>query len=98
MMAATLSRDLRKKYKRRSMSVRKGDMVKVLRGEFKKRTGKIGGVDARKYRVFVDGIDMVKRDGSKVKIGIQASKVQILELNLDDKARKMIVESGKAEK
>src|SRR3989344_2390979 len=98
MMAAPLSKELRTKHKRRSISVRKGDRVMVLRGEFKKRTGKIEGVNTKKYRVFVEGIERTKRDGSKMKIGIPVSKVQITELNLDDKARKMIFEGRKAEK
>ena len=98
MMAAPLSKELRTKHKRRSISVRKGDRVRVLRGEFKKRTGKIEGVNTKKYRVFVEGIERTKRDGSKMKIGIPVSKVQITELNLDDKARKMIFEGRKAEK
>lgn len=98
MMAAPLSKELRTKHKRRSVNVRKGDRVRVLRGEFKKKTGKIEGVNTKKYRVFVEGIGRTKRDGSKMKIGIPVSKVQIVELNLDDKARKMIFEGRKAEK
>ena len=93
-----MSKELRKKHKRRSISVRKGDRIKILRGEFKKKTGKIEGVNRKEYKVFVEGIGRTKRDGSKMKIGIPASKVQILELNLDDKARKMIFEGRKVEK
>ena len=36
-----LSKELRKKYNRRSISVRKGDKVKVMRGSFKKHEGKV---------------------------------------------------------
>ena len=36
-MAAHLSKDLMKKYNRRSIRVRKGDKVILLRGQFKKK-------------------------------------------------------------
>jgi len=41
MVASTLSRELREKYNRRSLPVRKGDKVKIIRGEFKESGGEI---------------------------------------------------------
>ena len=49
MIAAHLSKELREKYKRRSIPVRKGDEVKIMRGEFKGMIGKIVKVDTKKY-------------------------------------------------
>ncbi len=91
LLSATLSKDLRKKYGKRSLSVRKDDKVKILRGQFKKKTGKISRVNLKRIRIYVEGVENVKKDGSKVPYPIHPSNVMITELNLDDKKRKMIL-------
>ena len=85
--AAPLSKQLREKYKTRSMKVRKGDKVKILRGQFKNKTGKIESVDLKKSRVKVDTIFTNRRDGSKSSYPLHASNLQITELNTEDKRR-----------
>lgn len=92
LMSAPLSKELRKKYGRRSLSVRVGDRVKILRGQFKKRTGKISKVRLTKIRINIEGIENIKKDGSKAPYPIHPSNVIITELNLDDKKRKRILE------
>jgi large subunit ribosomal protein L24 len=93
-MGASLSEELRKKYGRRSMAVRKGDTVKVMRGQFKKKSGKIEHVDMKSSRVFIDGIEIVKKEGTKIRIPIHASNIMIMELNLDDKKRSKKLQKG----
>ncbi len=92
LLSATLSKDLRKKYGKRSLSVRKDDKVKILRGQFKKKTGKISRVNLKRIRIYVEGAENVKKDGSKAPYPIHPSNVMITELNLDDKKRRMILE------
>lgn len=82
-----LSKDLRGKYKRRSVAIRKGDKVVIMRGSFRKHQGKIDRVDLKKTRVFVSGAEATKRDGSKRPIAIHPSNLMVLELNLTDKLR-----------
>jgi len=65
-LGAHLYKDLRKKYGTRSVRVRKGDEVKVLRGSFKGKTGKVSIVDVKNSRVTIDGIQNKKKDGTKV--------------------------------
>lgn len=93
-MSANLKKDLRKKYGRRSFPLRKEDSIRVMRGEFKKRTGKIALVDLKKLRVAVEGIQRTKKDGTKVNVWFAPSNLQIQELNLDDKKRRMAIERG----
>ncbi len=95
LLSATLSKDLRKKYGKRSLSVRKDDKVKILRGQFKKKTGKISRVSLKKIRIYVEGVENVKKDGSKAPYPVHPSNVMITELSLDDKERKMILERNK---
>ena len=87
LMSARLSDELTKKYKIRNVPVRKGDKVKIIRGKYKKVTGKINKVNLKRMRVFVDGADRTKIDGSKSFYPLHPSKLIILELNLDDKKR-----------
>ena len=43
------------------LHIKKGDMVKVLSGDDKGQTGKVLKVEVKKYRAFVEGVNMVKR-------------------------------------
>ena len=83
-----LSKDLRTKYGRRSVVLRKGDKVKVLRGQFKKKEGKVERINRKKSKAYIAGVELVKKDGSKVLRPVDASNLMIMELNLDDKRRK----------
>ena len=86
MITANLKKDLREKYGR-SLPVRKGDSVKITRGKFKGKSGKINNVNLRNLKVSVEGIQVQKKDGTKVNVYFDASKLQIQELNLEDKKR-----------
>jgi len=97
-MSAHLSDDLRKEYGFRSLPVRKGDVVVVMRGEHKGHSGKVIRVDLSKYRVFIEGLVRKKADGTEVFIPIHPSKLEIIRLNLDDKWRKEIIERKTAAK
>lgn len=100
MVTANLNKDLRKKYGRRNFPVIKGDNVKVLRGNFKNKVGKITEVDLTKLRVSVEGLQRQKKDGTKVNVYFDPSKIQIQELELKDskRERRLKKESGKVEK
>ena len=61
-MSSNLSKELRKKYGKRSFPLRKDDKVRIMRGEYKKKTGKILTVDLKKLKVLIDGIYKSKKD------------------------------------
>ncbi|HLD89174.1 MAG TPA: 50S ribosomal protein L24 [Candidatus Nanoarchaeia archaeon] len=94
-MKSTLSKDLRKKYGVRNLRVRKGDKVRIMRGQFRKTTGRVENVDLKKEAVFVAGAEFIKKDGSKSVYPIHPSKIMIVEANIDDKERKKIVDRKK---
>ncbi len=91
-MSAHLSKELREKYKRRSLPVRKGDEVEIMRGEFKKKRGKVLRVDLKKYKVYVEGITRKRTDGTERLVPIHPSNLMIVNLNLQDKRRVKILE------
>jgi len=87
LLSANLSKDLRKKYSRRSFPLRKSDTVKIMRGKFKKKTGKVSIVNLSKLKVAIEGVQVQKKDGTKVNIYFDPSNLQIIELNLEDTER-----------
>lgn len=84
-----LSKSLREKYKKRSIRVRKGDEVEVIRGKFSGNSGVVEKVDLRKRRIYVEGIQVPKADGTKAKAGIVPSNTILTKLDLTDKKRKI---------
>ena len=92
LLSAHLSKELRDQYKKRSMVLKKGDKVKVLVGKFKGKTGRIDSIDIRKIRVKIRGMEIVKKDGTKITQSLNPSNLEILELNLEDNKRKKIIE------
>ncbi len=87
-----LSRELRKKHGKRSIGLRKGDKVKIMLGQFRKHEGKIENIDLKKARVFVNGVELTKRDGTKRMLALHPSNLMITELNLEDKLRQKLLE------
>jgi large subunit ribosomal protein L24 len=87
LLSAPLSEDLRKSHGRRSYPVRKGDTVKILRGDFAGIEGKITKLDTRRQRLFVEGVQREKVAGTSTNVSVHASKVLVTKLNLDDKWR-----------
>ena len=82
-----LSKELRKKYRKRSLRVKVGDKVKVLRGQFAKTEGKIEEVNIKKSKVYVSKVERQKKDGSKSKYPLHPSNLVIIELDTEDKKR-----------
>jgi len=86
-MGATLDKALREKYGRRNIEVRKGDEVKIMRGRFKGKLGKVGKVDNKYTRIQVDGIQRTKKGGEKLITWFHPSKVKIILLDTTDNRR-----------
>lgn len=83
--------------KRRSLPVRKGDKVKVMRGKNKGKTGKVSRVDLNSLKVFVEGLVARKARGTEELAPIDASNLLLIEADFGDKQRKAILErSAKA--
>jgi len=92
MISAHLSKELRGKYKTRSLPLRKGDEVEIMRGEFKKRKGKVLRIDTKNYKVYIEGITRKRTDGTERLVPIHPSNLKIINLNLEDKRRVEILE------
>ena len=93
--SSNLSKELRKKYSKRSLVARKGDEVKVMRGKSSGKTGKVSKVDVRKSRIFVDGVVRKKSSGEETMIPISPSNLMITDIVMEDKKRIKIMERKK---
>lgn len=98
LLSSTLSKDLRKKHGMRSIRVRVGDKVKVLRGSFKGSEQKVDRIDVKKENIYLEKIEISKTDGSKTTRPFNASNLMITELNKDDKKRLNIKVKDNAKK
>lgn len=100
-MQVHLSKELRAKYGMRALSVRKGDTVKVMRGQFVKKEGKVERVDLKKGKVYVYGVEVIKKDGTKLPMAIHPSNLLLVVAEMSDAKRRGKVEkdaAGKKEK
>jgi large subunit ribosomal protein L24 len=96
-LSSHLEEKLLLKYDKRSISVIKGDTVKVLRGSFRGHEDKVARVNVRKRYLEIEGITMSKADGNKIAKPIHPSNVLITKLNLTDKWRRKKLERGLTE-
>ncbi len=99
-LSAHLASGLRKQFGMRSVPVRKGDEVEVMRGEKKGLKGNVERVDMSKCVIYVDGITMKKSDDSDIMKPLEPSNLRITKLKTDDKMRQKVFERAekKAEK
>lgn len=86
-IAAHLSEKLSKEIGKKSLPIRKGDVVKVMRGEFKGKEGKVSQVERAKLKIFIEKVIRKKSDGSEMQVKIDPSNVVIVEIEKSDKKR-----------
>ena len=86
-LGSALSKDLRKKYGKRSIRVVEGDSVTILRGEFKGVDGKVSNVATEKSSVAIEGVKKEKTKGDKFDVYIHTSNLVVTSLNSEDKWR-----------
>ncbi len=91
-----ISKDLKKRMKRkmRSLLVRKGDRVRIMRGDFDGKEGKVLRVNYGRAVVFVEGISAKNAKGTEIPRPIQPSNLLLLDVNMSDE-RKVLFEEKK---
>jgi large subunit ribosomal protein L24 len=86
-MGSSLSKDLQKKYGKKSARVVEGDSITILRGEFKGVDGKVSKISTAKTSVAIEGVKKEKTKGDKFDVYIHTSNLVITSLNTSDKWR-----------
>jgi large subunit ribosomal protein L24 len=97
MVAAHLDSALMKEFNVRSLPVKKGDTVKIIRGHKDFRTGeaKVASVDLKACKIIVENITVPKADGTQKPKPIDPSNVLLTKLDLSDPWRKEKLDSLK---
>lgn len=90
LLRASLSGDLKKKHGKRSIRLKKGDKVKVLRGVFSGHEGKVSEVDMKNLLVKVEGATIKKTDGSEILQPVKPSNVMITDLKMDNNRKRIL--------
>ncbi|RMD45504.1 50S ribosomal protein L24 [Candidatus Pacearchaeota archaeon] len=84
-LAANVTKSLREKYGR-SLVIRKGDEVKVMRGKFKGKSGKVSVVDVKRTRIQISGVQRTK-GSEKLETWFHPSKVMVISPDTSDSRR-----------
>ena len=97
MVSAHLDSGLMSEYNVRSMPVRKGDTVKILRGaeDFKASEAKVASVDLKHCKIIVENVTIPKADGTQKPKPVDPSDVMLSKLDLSDPWRKSKLDSLK---
>ncbi|KAI0030384.1 translation protein SH3-like domain-containing protein, partial [Vararia minispora EC-137] len=97
-MSSSLSKELRAKHSARSLPIRKDDEVRIVRGKYKGREGKVTQVYRKKWVIHVDRVQRDKANGSSVPIGVHPSNVVITSIKFDKDRRAIIERKSRATK
>ncbi len=80
---------LRKSLGKRSLNARKGDTVKVVRGNenYVGKQGKITEIRRKKKQVLIEGITRKKVDGKEIPVPFRPSNLMLVSIDETDKKR-----------
>lgn len=95
-LSCRLNKELRNKHKVRSLPIRKNDVVKILKGKAKNKTGKVTTVYRRRWVIYVDKITKDKQNGQPINIPIKPNNCVIETLHLDKDRKDLIDRVSKA--
>ena len=84
-MSVTLSKALREQYGARSIPVRKGDVVKIVRGNdsVKGKEGTVTSTYRKRYQILLDGVEHTNAKGTVVKYPIHPSNCVAVSLKIN---------------
>jgi large subunit ribosomal protein L24 len=87
-MTVPLSRELRARFHRRSVPLRKGDTVRVMKGSFVGREERVQKVDRRSYTVTLDNVTLKSGEEKLKPLPIRTAHLLLVRLNLADEWRR----------
>jgi large subunit ribosomal protein L24 len=90
LLRCRLDETLREEYGVRSLGLKKGDLVRIMRGQFRDTEAKVQRVDYTKARVMLDAASVTKADGKEARIAMSASNLMMVKLELDDQRKKLL--------
>ena len=95
-LSCALSKELRKKYGKRSVRILKGDTAKIIRGEFSGVDGKVTKISIPDRGVNIEGVKKEKLKGDKFDVYVRTTNIVLTALDTEDKWRINKLEGKKA--
>ena len=87
-MTVLLSRELRRRFGRRNVPVRKGDTVRVLSGSYAGREERVARISRRDYSVTLDNVTLKTAEEKLKPLALRPAHLVITRLNLADPWRR----------
>ncbi len=94
-ISSPLSKELQKKFSKKSVRVVEGDSIKIVRGEFKGVDGKVAKISVQNSSIAIEGVKKEKTKGEKFDVYVHSSNVVVTSLSSDDKWRTSKLEGKK---
>ena len=95
-LSCALSKDLRKKYGKRSARIIEGDTASIVRGEFAGVDGKVTKISIPDKGVNIEGVKKEKLKGDKFDVYVRTTNIVVTALDTEDKWRINKLEGKKA--
>ena len=95
-LSCALSKDLRKKYGKRSARIIEGDSASIVRGEFAGVDGKVTKISIPDRGVNIEGVKKEKLKGEKFDVYVHTTNIILTGLDSGDKWRINKLEGKKA--
>lgn len=91
---AHLSKDLRGKLKKktRSLQVRKGDTVKVMRGSQKGKEAKVSHVNTVRKKIYLEGVTVTNARAREMPVALEPSNLLLIALESTPERKKIFSE------
>ena len=95
-LSCSLSKELRKKYGKRSARIVEGDTANIVRGEFAGVDGKVTKISIPDRGVNIEGVKKEKLKGDKFDVYVHTTNIILTALSTSDKWRINKLEGKKA--
>ncbi|HEV2316460.1 MAG TPA: 50S ribosomal protein L24 [Thermoplasmata archaeon] len=96
-LTVALSKELRTRYGRRQLPVRKGDTVRVLSGSYEGQEERVAKIDTRGRTLTLDNITVKKADAKLKALPVRPNHLLLTKLNLADTWRRRVLKVGDEE-
>lgn len=90
-MTVPLSHELRARFHRRAIPVRKGDTVRILGGSYIGREERVAKVNRRSFSVTLDNVTSKTGESKQTPLPIRTGHLVIVRLNLADPERRRVL-------
>jgi large subunit ribosomal protein L24 len=85
---------LREEYGLSRIVPKRGDLARIMRGEYRDTEGKVIRVDYSKMRIYLDSASTTKADGKETQVPIHPSYLLLVKLELDDDRKRLLEEKA----